>query len=157
MVLTDELIGQGFLLQKVTMDDLERYIDVKKVCYRNYVDEYYGGWVENIQVQMNTDVFMNSLNNSCFMKIILNGFTVGFLSYNEEEDKIDNISIQMVELAQGKGIGSLYLQHITQYSKDSHKPIFLKVFKSNPAQHLYQHYGFKTYSETLTHYLMKYS
>jgi len=41
-------------------------------------------------------------------------------------------------------------------SKEIKKPIFLKVFKSNPAQNLYKQFGFETYSETSTHYLMKF-
>lgn len=157
MVLTDELIRQGFLLQNVNINDLDRYIDVKRTCYRKYVDEYYGGWIENIQIKMNTDVFLDMINNTCFQKILLNDLTVGFLSYDEEVDRIEKISIQMIGIAQHKGIGSLYLQHITMLSKETKKPIFLKVFKSNPAQNLYKQFGFETYVETSTHYLMKFN
>ena len=59
MRLTAELINQGFLLQEVRLDDLGSYIDVKRVCYKKYVDEYYGGWIENIQIKMYTNVFIN--------------------------------------------------------------------------------------------------
>lgn len=70
MILTDELIRQGFLLQNVTIDDLSAYIDIKRTCYRKYVDEYYGGWIEDTQVKMNTDVFLSTIENSWFQKII---------------------------------------------------------------------------------------
>jgi len=62
----------------------------------------------------------------------------------------------MTEKAQGKGIGSFYLEHITSIANSKNIPIFLQVFKSNPAQNLYKRYGFKTYDESLSHYLMKY-
>ena len=83
--------------------------------------------------------------------------TVGFFSYNELEDKIEGISIQMIELAQNKGMGSFYLQFIISLSQKTNKPIFLKVFKSNPAQNLYKGFGFEIYCETETHYLMRYN
>lgn len=157
MILTAELISQGFSLQKVTMDDLNGYIDVKRTCYRKYVDEYYGGWDENIQIKMNTEAFYDMMNNTFFQKIMLNDLTVGFLAYDVEIDRIDKISIQMIGEAQNKGIGSLYLQHITMLSKETKKPIFLKVFQSNPAQNLYKRFRFEIYSETSTHYLMRYN
>ena len=157
MRLTDELINQGFLLQEVIIDDLNKYVDVKRCCYNKYVDEYYGGWIDNLQINMNTDAFKNMLKETCFQKILFNNVTVGFFSYNELEDKIEGISIQMTELAQNKGMGSFYLQFITSLSQKTNKPIFLKVFKSNPARNLYKRFGFDKYSETETHYLMRYN
>lgn len=156
MILTKELINQGFSLQKVTIDDLDIYIDAKRTCYKKYVDEYYGGWVDDIQIKMNTDIFNDMLKETCFQKILLNNAVAGFFAYHEQEDKIDGISIQMIEAAQHKGIGSFYLKHITSLSRKSNKPMFLKVFKSNPAQKLYMRFGFEIYGENETHYLMKY-
>lgn len=157
MILTDGLMNLGFLLQDVTIDDLDRYIEVKRACYKTYVKEYYGGWDENIQIKMNTDVFNNMLKETCFLKILFNNLVVGFFAYNELEDRIDGISIQLIEEAQRKGVGSFYLHNITSLSKKINKPIFLKVFRSNPAQNLYKRFGFEVYSETDSHYLMKYN
>ncbi|NMM61976.1 GNAT family N-acetyltransferase [Clostridium sp. P21] len=157
MRLTEELINQGFSLQDVIIDDLGDYINVKRVCYKNYVDEYYGGWIENTQIKMNTGAFNNMMKETCFQKLLLNNLPVGFFAYNELDDKIEGISIQMLEVAQCRGVGSFYLQYITSLSKKANKPIFLKVFKSNPAQKLYKRFGFNKYSETETHYLMRYN
>ncbi len=157
MLLTDELKNHGFLLQNVNHNDLEYYINVKRTCYKTYVDEHYGGWVENTQIDMNTAIFTKTIKDSCFKKIILNDVIVGFLSYNEGIDRIDEISIQMIGIAQHQGIGSLYLQYITALSIEKKKPIFLKVFKTNPAQNLYKRFGFETYAETVTHYLMRFN
>ncbi|MFA6942017.1 MAG: GNAT family N-acetyltransferase [Clostridiaceae bacterium] len=157
MRLPAELINQGFSLKDVSIDDLGNYLDVKRVCYRKYVDEYYGGWIENIQIKMNTDVFDNMMKETYFQKLLLNNVPVGFFAYNEQKDKIDGISIQMIEIAQNKGVGSFYLKHITSLSKDTNKPIFLKVFKSNPAKNLYKRFEFEIYCETVTHYLMRYN
>ncbi|MBU3113672.1 GNAT family N-acetyltransferase [Clostridium lacusfryxellense] len=157
MRLTTELINQGFSLQEVGIDDLGNYIDVKRVCYKKYVDEYYGGWIENIQIRINTDAFNDMMKEICFQKLLLNNVPVGFFAYNELDDKIESISIQILEVSQNKGVGSFYLQYITSLSQKVNKPIFLKVFKSNPAQNLYKRFGFDNYSETETHYLMRYN
>ncbi|MGH4119164.1 GNAT family N-acetyltransferase [Clostridium sp.] len=157
MQLTAELLNQGFSFQDVSIDDLANYIDVKRVCYKKYVDEYYGGWIENIQIKMNTDAFTDMMKETCFQKLLLNNVTIGFVSYNELDDEIEGISIQMFETSQHKGVGSFFLTYITSLSKKVNKPIFLKVFKSNPAQNLYKRFGFDKYSETETHYLMRYN
>jgi Acetyltransferases len=157
MRLTIELINKGFSLKNVDIDDLADYLDVKRMCYKKYVDEYYGGWDENLQIKMNTDAFHNAMKESCFKKLLLNSVPAGFFAYDEQEDKIDGISIQMMEMAQNKGIGSFYLRHVTSISKESNKPVFLKVFKSNPAQNLYKRFGFQVYDETSTHFLMCYN
>ena len=157
MRLTAELINQGFLLQEVRLDDLGSYIDVKRVCYKKYVDDYYGGWIENIQIKMNTNVFNDTMKETCFHKLLLNNVPVGFFAYNELDDKIEDISIQMVEVSQRRGVGSFYLQYITSLSEKVNKSVFLKVFKSNPALNLYKRFGFEKYSETETHYLMRYN
>lgn len=157
MRLTVELINQGFSLQDVSINDLGKYIDIKRICYKKYVDEYYGGWIEDIQIKMNTNTFNDMMKETCFQKLLLNNVPVGFFAYNELDDKIEGISIQMIELSQRKGVGSFYLQYITSLSKKENKPVFLKVFKSNPAQNLYKRFGFDKYSETETHYLMRYN
>lgn len=147
---------QGFSLCDASISDLPDYINVKRACYKKYVDEYFGGWVEDAQVKMNTDAFNSMMKETCFKKLLLDNKVIGFLAYDEQEDRIDGISIQMFKTAQNKGIGTFYLKHITLISDNKNKPIFLKVFKSNPAQNLYKRFGFEIYSETSTHYLMKY-
>jgi GNAT superfamily N-acetyltransferase len=156
MVLSQDLINKGYSLAKVVESDLSDYLIIKKICYEKYVDEYYGGWKNNVQIEMNAKVFNETAKQSAFIKILLNGETVGFFAFDERNDKIGGITIQMTEKAQNKGIGSFYLEHIISISDKNKKPIFLKVFKSNPAQNLYKRYGFKTYDESSTHYLMRY-
>lgn len=156
MQLAAELIDQGFSLRDVNTEDLENYIDVKRACYKKYVDEYFGGWIDDIQIKINTEVFKNMMNETCFKKVLLSNLPVGFFAYHEHDNRIDGISIQLIQTAQNKGVGSFYLKHITSLSKQKNKPIFLKVFQSNPAQNLYSRFGFEIYDKTATHYLMRY-
>lgn len=155
MELTEKLIMQEFTIHDVILDDLKVYIDVKKECYKKYVDEYYGGWIDQVQIDLNTKAFKELMKQTCFKKILLNNLPVGFFAYDVKKDKINGISIQMIQSAQNKGMGSSYLNYIISVSKKMKKPIFLKVFKSNPAQFLYVSFGFEIYDKSRTHYFMR--
>lgn len=148
---------KGFSLSAVSADDLFDYLNVKKSCYKKYVDEYYGGWIEDFQLNVNTNIFEKARKQSCFQKITLGGKTVGFFGYNELENQINGVTIQLIEKAQNKGVGSYYLKQLVSLSTKANKPAYLKVFKSNPAQNLYMRFGFVIYDETPSHFLMRYN
>ncbi|MCL2407523.1 MAG: GNAT family N-acetyltransferase [Defluviitaleaceae bacterium] len=151
------LLDKGFSFTRVVEDGLPGYLIVKKNCYEKYVDEYFGGWVNGVQLELNTEAFKRLLGKDDFIRISLHGETVGFYSFDVLDDRIDGITIQMIKMAQGMGVGSLYLRHIVNLSHETNKPIYLKVFKSNPAVKLYERFGFVIYDGTASHYLMKFN
>jgi len=157
MKLTDDLVNKGFSLQDVTIDDMDRFIDIKRECYKKYVDEYNGGWIDEIQVVIHKDGFKRMLQYTCFQKILLKDLTVGFFAWDERDGKIDGISILMAEPARNKGMGSFYLDVLTSRSTQTDKPVFLKDFKSNPALSLLKRFGFQIYDESRTHYFMSFN
>ena len=157
MVLPQDLLNKGFSISNVDESDFNTYYAVSRACYEKYVDEYFGGWVEDFQIKMNTDSFNREIKQSTFKKILLNDEIIGFFAFDELDDKIEGVMIQMTEKARNKGIGSFYLEYIISIANNKNIPVFLQVFKSNPAQYLYERYGFKTYDETVSHYLMKYN
>jgi ribosomal protein S18 acetylase RimI-like enzyme len=156
MVLSQKLIDKGFSISDVDNSDFNIYFSISRACYEKYVDEYFGGWVDDFQLKMNTDAFNKEMCQSTFKKIFLQDELVGFFAFDELDDKIGGVMIQMLEKAQGKGVGSFYLEHLTALSNNNNKPILLQVFKSNPAKYLYEKYGFKTYDESVSHYQMRY-
>lgn len=156
MKLTQNLIDKGFELCKMTADDFNEFLKISKICFEIYIDEFFGAWVDDLQYDMNFDMFKNTLSQTFCDKIIMNGETVGFISYDETAYKIEEVSLKMIPKAQNLGLGSLFLNKITSLSYKTNKPAFLKVFKSNPAQNLYKRFGFEIYDETHSHYLMRY-
>jgi ribosomal protein S18 acetylase RimI-like enzyme len=156
MLLQQELVEKGFSITDVDKSDFDTYFIIGRACYEKYVDEYFGGWVEDFQIKMNTDAFNAALKQSTFKKILLNDEIIGFFAFDELDEKIDGVSIQMIEKARNKGVGSYYLKHIISLSERDEKPVVLKVFKSNPAQNLYRRFGFKVYEDTYSHHLMRY-
>ena len=145
MNLPQDLIKKGFSLAEVDAHDFRDYQAIHRACYERYVDEYFGGWVDYVQLKMQTDEFRKARERSCYKKILLYGESVGFFSYDELNEKIDGISIQMIEKAQNMGMGSYYCNYITTLSEKLKKTVFLQVLKSNPAQNLYRRYGFKNF------------
>lgn len=53
----------------------------------------------------------------------------------------------MINKAQNKGIGTLFLEDLKELSREFGIPIFLVAIKTNPAQNLYNRLGFKCYKE----------
>lgn len=156
MVLTHDLINKGFSLQQVNTNDLEQYINIKRACTKKYVDEYNGGWIEDIQIIINTERFHKMKNMTCFQKILLRDTTVGFFTFQEQLDKIGEISLQLIQSAKHKGMEAFYLKHITSLSLETGKPIFLYMYKSDPANDLFKEFGFKIYDQSRTHYFLSF-
>ena len=151
MKLTAELIEKGFGLHDVADADLAAWQENKTVCFRDYVDRWYGGWDDAQQLRLNEATFAKSRQLSCLKRITLGGETVGFLGFDEQQDRIDGLLIHMIPRACGQGFGSWFLREVTVLGK----PVHLKVFKDNPARSLYERHGFEVCGETATHYLMK--
>lgn len=143
--------------ESVASTDLAAWIDTKKACYKEYVDQYYGGWKDDQQEKLNSITFEKSMQMHYFKKITLNGSTVGFMGYDEQEDRITGITIHMYEHARNQGVGSRFLRQIIHRCNETGKSAYLKVFKTNPAQHLYSRFGFTVYDQTESHLLMKYT
>ena len=57
MIIPQNLIDKGFSFTEVSEKDLSDYLAIKKICYKKYVDEYFGGWIDDVQVEMNTNAF----------------------------------------------------------------------------------------------------
>ena len=79
---------------------------------------------------------------------------IGFFS--EGEDTIDVYrpnNVCLLPEYRGQGIGTDVLNRAIEQHKN--QDIYLKVFKSNPAQNLYKRLGFEIIEETRSHYLMK--
>jgi len=146
------LAALGFSSADVKETDFDDYFRVKKACYSGYVGEYFGGWVDSVQLEMNAAQFRQAMRHTCNQKLLLHGETAGFFAYDEHADSIGGVSIQLPEQARNHGFGSWYLAHITSRGK----PVTLKVFKTNPARHLYARFGFAVYDESPSHFFMRY-
>ena len=142
MNLPPDVVKNGFSLCDVNATDVHDFVRITRLCLKKYIDEdnnSFGEWNDDNVV----NDFKDKMNRTFFQKLLLHDEVVGFMAYDVKEDKIDGISMNLIEKARNHGIGSAYLSHITQLSKAQDKPVFLYVMKSNPAQYLYERFGFK--------------
>jgi len=156
MVLPSNLTQQGFSIKNVNIDDLPSYTQVITTCYKKYVDENresYGKWNdENI-----VNEFNDKIERTFFRKLSLYREPVGFLAYDINDDKIDEVSVNFIEKARNNGIGSLFIKRVTALAEEQGKPVFLTVMVANPAVHLYMRLGFRHHKDLPGFYQMIYN
>ena len=140
-----------YKLRKYKVSDYEFVYQVKKLCYQKYVEEYFGGWNEEVQRKMFADLMVKDAVRTYI--IMVEDKAVGFFSDGEENNDVYHTNnLCLIPEYRGMGIGRDILNKV--FEKHKNKDILLKVFKSNPAQNLYKRMGFETYEETNSHYLM---
>ena len=127
--------------------------EIKKDCFKWYVEKIYGEWNDGVQIQFFKDEIGKHLEN---VKVITyNGEAIGlFINYiNENNNRF--IELFFIDKKhQGKGIGTDILEKQLEQDKKDKIDTLLQVFKENPARFLYQRVGFQIYEETETHYKM---
>jgi len=144
MKLTPELENMGFCLADMNESDADDFICVDKASYIKYINQYYGEYKEEIAL----DNFCDKRKLTFFKKILLNDETVGFLNYDQKEDKIDSVSIRIIEKAQNNGLGTLFVSHLISLSKKFRIPVYIEAIKTNPVQNLYKRLGFRICKKT---------
>ncbi|MDO4740176.1 MAG: GNAT family N-acetyltransferase, partial [Eubacteriales bacterium] len=111
-------------------------------------------WDESDQIRRNGALFDSALHESLY-KITLHGEIVGFWGYREELDAFSGFHMQLLSKARSQGIGSCILAQMADLSTQKRKPVLLKVFRTNPALHLYERFGFQILSENDSHFFMR--
>lgn len=141
-----------YALRKYTSDDYEFVYNLKRLCYEKYVEEYYGGWDEKVQRKMFDDLMKQDAKRTFI--IMIKNKMVGFFSDGEDTaEGYHPNNLCILPEFRGLGIGTDILNNV--FEKHKYQNIYLRVFKSNPAQNLYKRLGFEVYDETKSHYLMK--
>lgn len=156
MRLISEVKTKGFSLMDISDADIDDFILLEKLTHYKYVAEheyFFGEWNEDIL----RSAFSGKREMTFFKKMIWNSETVGFLCYDQKDDKIDNVFIRISEKAQNKGIGTLFLSYLKELSLEYSIPAYLVVIKTNPARYLYEKLGFECYKEQDVFYYYQYN
>lgn len=145
MKLTPDIENMGFYLIDVKESDIDDFLRIDKLTYQRYIDEYPDYFGDKYKPEIGTDSFSHKIKLTFFKKLLLNNEVVGFMNYDQKDDKIDDISIRIIEKAQNRGIGTLFISHLIKLSKEFHIPIYIEAMKTNPVQNLYKRLGFEFY------------
>ena len=146
MELTPDLESMGFYLANMNDNDLDDFLRVDRFTIQRYIDEYPDFFGDRYKPEIGTDCFYQKRKLAFFKKLLLNDEVVGFMNYDQKDDKIDDISIRIIEKAQNRGIGVLFISHLIKLSKEFSIPIYIEGIKTNPVQNLYKRLGFEFYT-----------
>lgn len=125
--------------------------NLKRECYRGYVQKYFGEWNEQEQQSR----FKSSMESSKgYTKIIIfKGEPIGFFCGRRIDRGFEIENICILPKFQNKGLGTAVLKRVIGQNRS--RDIFLKVFKGNPAQRLYERLGFEQYEQNESHIFLK--
>jgi ribosomal protein S18 acetylase RimI-like enzyme len=94
------------------------------------------------------------LRFDCAQLICRDEQLIGLLKLVKEGEVWELIQLQLAPEVQGAGFGTQLLQGILQEAQLARAAVQLSVFKTNPAQYLYQRLGFIIHSESEHSYEM---
>jgi len=143
--LTPDLENMGFCLADMNKTDLHDFLQIDSLTFQRYIDEYPDYFGDRYKPEIGTDCFYQKIKLTFFKKLLLNNEVVGFINYDQQNDKIYDISIRIIEKAQNRGIGTLFISHLIKLSKEFQIPIYIEAIKTNPVQNLYKRLGFEFY------------
>ena len=142
---------KDFNLRKITCEDYDFIYNVKKKCYKKYVEYYYGKWNDKDQREY-FGKFIDQVKDNAYI-IEVDGVDIGF--YNGEDidnDTYEIGNICILEKYQGRGIGTKILTYILEKYKNQN--ITIQYFKINPVGNLYKRLGFVLDGESEFHFQM---
>ncbi|WP_164914106.1 GNAT family N-acetyltransferase [Aquimarina sediminis] len=96
-----------------------------------------------------------NFNYECAFVVFKSNKKVGVLKYEEREDTIEILQIQILPDYQGQGVGKSLIEDLVTKSRDLNKRLQLKVLKENPAKKLYERIGFGIISQDDDQFLMQ--
>lgn len=133
--------------------DYEFVYELKKLCYRNYVEALWG-WNEADQRTRFARFMREDGAEERMFLLLQDGQAVGMTNYEfSGADTLEICNICLLPQCRGQGIGTALLgRYIAQNTRPT---LTLQVYKDNPARQLYERLGFCVYEETDTHYRMR--
>lgn len=141
---------ESFTLRAATNADLDFIYNLKKVAYREYIEQTWG-WDEDFQVNFHRENF--SATNTKIIKV--DDVAIGTVDVKEDVQRIFISGLYLFPEYQNKGIGTTIIRDLEKRAKAVKKRLELEVLHVNSrAQELYKRLGFTLTEGDDTKYLM---
>ena len=145
---------EKYNLKSYEEEDFEYLYNLKKECFKWYVEKIYGPWEDEFQRKFLQDFFEEYKDVA--KVITLGDEKIGvFTSYVDDQNESVVSLFYIDKKYQGKGLGTEILEEQLMEDQRNGRNTILQVFKENPARLFYQKLGFKVYTETETHLKMR--
>lgn len=133
--------------------DFEFLKNVHHTTLKEHITKIWG-WDKTQQDQ----IFKQEFESGNIQVVSFAQKNIGYLQLKIEMDSIHLINILILSEFQGQGLGTEIMHDLIAKSKTENVTLKLGVFKINTgAKRLYEKLGFKTYSESDTHFYMRYN
>ena len=128
-----------------TQDDLALTYAITKDAMRGYVEETWGTWDEDEQLQKHRTNF----TPETYKIILVEDEEAGLVALEEFPSHVCLVKLYLLSRYRGLGIGSHVLQHVQRDAAANGKPVTLRVLRVNTrAQALYAKHGFEVTEES---------
>ena len=132
-------------MRPATQDDLALTYAIAEDAMRGYVEETWGNWDEEEQLQKHRTNF----TPETYRIILDKDEVVGLVAVEEFPSHIWLVKLYLLAKYRGQGIGSQVLQGVQESATAQGKPVTLRVLRVNRrAQALYAKHGFKVTEES---------
>jgi ribosomal protein S18 acetylase RimI-like enzyme len=139
--------------RKATANDFDFLLTLHKNALGKYIIETYGPWDDTWQRER----LAQRLGSGAIEILQVNSRDVGIIEIFREPDRLYLSEFEIVPELQRFGLGSSVLGELIAEARALVLPIDLQVFKVNPAQRLYERFGFFVIGETPTHHAMRWT
>ena len=131
-------------MRPATPDDLALAYAITEDAMRGYVEETWGTWDDEEQLQKHRANF----TPETYRMILIEDEVAGLVAVEEFPSHVWLVKLYVLAKYRGQGIGSQVLQGIQQNASAHGKPVTLRVLRVNKrAQALYAKHGFKVTEE----------
>ena len=132
-------------MRSATQEDLAVTYSITEEAMRGYVEETWGNWDEEEQLQKHRANF----TPETYRMILVDEEVAGLVAVEEFLSHVWLVKLYLSVRYRGQGIGSQVLQDIQKDAAIRGKPVTLRVLRVNTrAQALYAKHGFKVTEES---------
>lgn len=128
-------------LVKALKNDYPVFRDIRMEGMRPHVESVGLNWDQQHEETYHREMFDRGIENGTLYRVVgPNGLVIGFLSLTS----VRYLAIWLHRDHRNKGFGTAAMERVLSWSTVT---TMLDVFKTNPAQRLYERLGFKKFAE----------
>ena len=140
-----------YTLRPATAADAEFLYALNKITLEEYVAQTWGSWDEEFQRAYFDEHFAPNQSQI----ICVGEELIGVITRRWEPTCVYLADFRIAPAWQRKGIGTALVLSLLNEARRQNLPVELQVLRVNPARRLYERLGFRTMTETETHYCMR--
>lgn len=131
-----------FECRQATEGDWDFLVGLRRATMREHMARDGIDYDEEVQARRIRDKY------DCAEIVVLDGVDIGLLKVDKEDVPWQLMQIQLLPDFQGHGIGGQLVQKVLSEARVVGAGVELAVLKGNPAQKLYERFGFVVFGES---------